>query len=711
MRAFSRPVIALLACLLAVHGGVVPAQTTQTVSVTGPSSVRLGASAQYSAVANGSTGAAFAWAVNGAGGGAASTGFITPSGLFTPASTFPAGHTVTIRASLASSSASFASVTVKVLNPLPVFSYGSLTPTTQPATFLVDMHGSGFVTGTQLLVAGVNVATTLVSSTELVTTYTLPAGTTTFKIGVLNPNAAQSTPVSQTLTVPLVPQATLTQAARLLDQTTFGPSLAAISQVQQIGMTGYLNQQFALPATLMPAIPLPPVPLCPDATYRCVQSYFWQNALTANDQLRQRVAFALGELFVVSTDEVNARSIPAYQNLLVNDAFGNFSQIMNDVATSPAMGAYLNMLNSAAAPAGQIANENFAREFMQLFTTGLVLLNPDGTPQLDEQGRTQPVYTEAEVEAYARALTGWTYASQTGGPQSSFPNGVPNFDQPMQAVESAHDATSKALLSGFMLPAGQTAEADLAGLIASIFNHPNVGPFVSRQLIQHLVSSNPSPAYVARVAAVFANDGSGVRGNMKAVINAILKDPEARAADTDATVDGGHLREPILYFTGILRGLGFTNVNTQGRYDMASSYTGPLGQIPYAADSVFNFFPPGYVIPATALNAPEFGLENTSAAIARLTLADSIVRNHLTSFSIDMSQTSVLGQVASSTGNAAADSANLVNALNIVFTHNQMPVAMQTSIAAQAAAIPDIGQRVRVATWLVISSNLYKIEH
>ena len=207
----------------------------------------------------------------------------------------------------------------------------------------------------------------------------------------------------------------------------------------------------------------------------------------------------------------------------------------------------------------------------------------------------------------------------------------------MQPIEISHDMSSKALLSGVILPAGQTPQEDLAGAIDSIFNHPNVGPFVGRQLIQHLVTSNPSPAYVGRVAAVFANDGSGVRGDMKAVVTAILNDPEARAADTTPTVDGGHLREPILYFTGILRGLEFTNVNAQGRYDMATSYTAPLGETPYAAASVFNFFPPSYVIPGTAINAPEFAQENTSAATLRLTLADTIVRNHLTSFSVDMS--------------------------------------------------------------------------
>jgi uncharacterized protein (DUF1800 family) len=281
----------------------------------------------------------------------------------------------------------------------------------------------------------------------------------------------------------------------------------------------------------------------------------------------------------------------------------------------------------------------------------------------------------------------------------------------MQPIPVSHDITAKVLLDGVTLPAGQTAEEDLTGLIASIFNHPNVGPFVCRQLIQHLVTSFPSPAYVSRVAEVFANDGSGVRGDMKAVVTAILNDPDARAADTDPTVDGGHLREPILYFTGILRALQFTNVSPQGSYFIASSYTAPLGQTPYAAASVFNFFPPSYVIPGTAINAPEFAQENTASAIARLNLADSIVRNHLTSFNIDMSPTSFLGQIASATGNPATDSANLVNTLNILFVHDQMPAAMMSAIVANAALLTDIGQRVRVSTWLVISSNFYQIEH
>jgi uncharacterized protein (DUF1800 family) len=683
-------------------------QASAQLSIIGPDQMRFGGSQQYTALAAGVPTAAV-WSVNGYAGGTGSTGPISTTGMYSPAAQIFAGHSVTISAKTARSGS--ASLSVKILNLLPIFASGSVTQTVPGTAFSLTVLGSGFVSTSQLLVAGANVATTFLSSGELRSAINLSPGTTTVTVGILNPNAAQNSPVTRTVPVEAIPAVSFTQAARLLDQATFGPTLAAIQQVQQIGTAAYLKQQFATPTTLMPAIPNPPVAACPGGTEFCAQNSFWENALTANDQLRQRVAFALSEMFVVSTDMVNARTIPSYHNMLANDAFGNFSQLMNDVATSPAMGEYLDMLDSGAPPAGQIADENFGRELMQLFTTGLYLVNPDGTLQLSAQELPQPVFTELQVQAYARALTGWTYANPTGGVPTSFPNGVPNYDQPMQPIPVSHDITAKVLLDGVTLPAGQTAEEDLTGLIASIFNHPNVGPFVCRQLIQHLVTSFPSPAYVGRVAEVFANDGSGVRGDLKAVVTAILNDPEARAADTEPTVDGGHLREPILYFTGILRALQFTNVSPQGSYFIASSYTAPLGQTPYAAGSVFNFFPPSHVIPGTAINAPEFAQENTASAIARLNLADSIVRNHLTSFNIDMSPTSFLGRIASATGNPATDSANLVNTLNILFVHDQMPAAMMSAIVANAALLTDIGQRVRVSTWLVISSNYYQIEH
>jgi uncharacterized protein (DUF1800 family) len=693
----------VLACLSVASNSVLWAQIT----ISGPTQVRLGSSTQYNAVVGGASVAA-AWSVNGFSGGTGSTGPISASGLYFPAASIYAGHTVTIGATAAGQSAS---LTVKILNPLPVFSTGSVTQTMTGNSYQLDVHGAGFVSSSQLQAAGTNIPTTFVSPSELTGTITLPSGTNTVTIGILNPNAAQTTPVTRTLAVTAIPPVSLTAAARLLDQTSFGPTLATIQQVQTLGVANYLNQQFTIPPTWMPAIPSPPVALCPPGTDVCAQHYFWQNALTAPDQLRQRVAFALSEIFVVSTAEVNARAIPSFHNTLLNDAFGNFSQLLHDVALSPAMGAYLDMLNSGAPPPGQIADENFGRELMQLFSTGLYLLNADGSLQLDPQGNPQPVYSEAVVQGNARALTGWTYANPTGGVPTSFPNGIPNFDQPLQPIEVSHDHSAKPLLGGVTVPAGQTATQDLNAVIASVFNHPNVGPFIGRQLIQHLVTSNPSPAYVSRVSAVFADNGSGVRGDMRSVINAIVTDPEARAGDANPAADGGHLREPILYLTGILRGLQFANINPQGRYDAASNYTAPLGQVPYKAASVFNFFSPSYTIPGTSLNAPEFGIQNSATSLARLNLADSIVRNHLTSFNIDMSPGSFLGQIATATGDPVADSTNLVTALNVLFTHNQLPSSITSAIAANAAVLADIGQRVRVSTWLVISSSLYQVEH
>jgi uncharacterized protein (DUF1800 family) len=260
------------------------------------------------------------------------------------------------------------------------------------------------------------------------------------------------------------------------------------------------------------------------------------------------------------------------------------------------------------------------------------------------------------------------------------------------------------LLNGTVLPAGQTAEEDLSGALNNIFNHPNVGPFVCKQLIQHLVTSTPSPAYVARVAAVFANNGSGVRGDMQAVIRAILEDEEARAGDTNPAYDGGHLREPMLWMTNFLRATGFTNTDANSSYFSLSNYSNNLNERPYRSGSVFNFFPPSYVIPQTTLNAPEFDLENTASSILRLSLADSFVNNKITSFTIDLSATSPLGSLDSSSPG------QMVDALGKMFMHGQMPSDMRSEILS---AIGGLGtaQQVRIATYLVITSSQYKVMH
>ncbi|MEO6805944.1 MAG: DUF1800 domain-containing protein [Edaphobacter sp.] len=720
-----------VAVLLAVgfiagcSGSSTPPVVNPAVTISGAGQARLGTTVQLTATVTNTTNTAVTWLVNGTAGGSSTTGTVSVSGLYTPPTAIPNPNTVTITASTqATPVATSAPLTESILNPIPVVTSAQATETTPGATsYSVDLIGTGFISSSQVQVNGVSVPVTLVSSTELLSsgTITLAAGATTAAVTVMNPDPGTMTATATANVVNL--KATLQASARLLDQATFGPTLNDISHVQAVGVNAYLGEQFAVPATHLPDIATPPPTVCANSLLPCEQSEWWQTMLTAPDQLRQRVAFALSEIFVVSTNSVNARSVTTYQNMLANDAFGNFYTIMQDVSLSPAMGAYLNMLNSAKPATGQIANENYPRELMQLFTTGIDMLNQDGSLQLDGSGNPIPVYTETLVQAFARAYTGWTYGNASGtGAATKFPQAA-NYTAPMAAYEAQHDMTSKILLNGTTLPAGQSTNQDLAGALTNIFNHQNVGPFVCRQLIQHLVASNPSPAYVSRVAAVFANDGTGQRGDMKAVITAILTDADARAGDTSPNFDGGHLREPMLYMTNVMRGLGYVNndakagndVVANASYNTVGNYTAALGEKPYSSGSVFNFFPPSYVIPGTTLNAPEFGQENTASAVLRLTLANSLVGvaagTGISGFTVDLSKTSALGMTASATGNAMTDSGNLVDSLGVIFMHGQMPTQMRTAIVNHVATLTDPAERVRVAAYLVITSSFYKVEH
>jgi uncharacterized protein (DUF1800 family) len=683
-------------------GGNSTQQQQPSVTVSGASQVRVGSTASFTALVSNLANTAVNWQVNGVVGGSSTVGTITAAGVYTPPSTIPANNTVNVTAVSVASPSVSGSAPVSILNPIASIATAEASPASG-TSYTLEVDGTSFVNGAQIQAGGANVATTFVSASELEATVTIPSGTTTLSVNVSNPSpgAAASNAVNAAIYLTTVPT-----ASRLLDQATFGPSLATIRQVQSTGADAWITQQFNTPDTPLANIPtpLPAVCLAANTPTNCEESEWWQTVLTGPDQLRQRVAFALSEIFVISSDTDDAVTITYYHNTLAQDAFTNFYTIMHDVSVSPGMGAYLNMLDSAKAPAGEIPNENYPRELMQLFTLGLDLLNDDGTLQLDGSGNPIPTYTQNQVQEFAAAYTGWTYATASGGVPSKFPNGTANYLAPMVAVESEHDTSSKTLLNGTVLPGGQTAEEDLQGALTNIFNHPNVGPFVCKQLIQHLVTSTPSPAYVARISAVFANNGNGVRGDMQAVIRAILKDTEARAGDTEPTFDGGHLREPMLWMTNFLRAVGFTNTDPNSSYFSLSNYSNNLNQRPYRSGSVFNFFPPSYVVPGTTLNAPEFDLENTASAVLRLSLADSLVNNKITSFTIDLSATSPLGQLA------ASSPGQMVDMLGTIFMHGQMPTDMRTEILS---AINGLGtaQQVRVATFLVITSSQYKVMH
>jgi uncharacterized protein (DUF1800 family) len=682
-------------------GGVKSTPQTVTVTVSGNNQARLGSTTTFVATVANDSNTIVTWEVNAIAGGNSTVGTISSTGVYTPPTAIPNPNTITVSAYSVGSPGVSGSEAVSILNPIPVITTAAASPNSG-TSYTLEVDGSNFVTGAQIQVGGSSVTTNFLSATALQAAINIPAGGT-ISVDVVNPNPGTSTSNAMSATIYL---AAIPAAARLLDQATFGPTLVDIQHVQAVGLDSYITEQFSTPDTPLANIPNPLPALCLSANTptNCEESEWWQTVLTGPDQLRQRVAFALSEIFVISSDSDNATTITYYHNTLANDAFTNFQTIMHDVSVSPGMGAYLNMLNSAKPATGQIANENYGRELMQLFTLGLDELNQDGTLQLDGSGNPIPEYTQAQVQAFAKAYTGWTYATSTGGVPTKFPNGTANYLAPMVAVETAHDATAKTLLGGAVLPAGQTAEQDLSGALANIFNQPNVGPFVCKQLIQHLVTSTPSPAYVARISAMFANNGSGVRGDMQAVIRAILEDQEARAADTNPAYDGGHLREPMLWMTNFLRAVGFTNTDANGSYFSLSNYSNNLSERPYRSGSVFNFFPPSYVVPATSLNAPEFDLENTATAILRLSLADSLVNNKITSFTINLGNTSTLGQIA------ASSPANLVDALGTLFMHGQMPSNMRTEILG---AINGLGtaQQVRVATYLVITSSQYKVMH
>ena len=683
-------------------GGGGNSSSQPSIAVTGNSQVRLGGTDTFTATVSNLSNTTVNWEVNGVAGGNSTLGAISSAGVYTPPASIPSTNTVTVTAVSAASPAVSGSAQVSILNPVPSITAATATPVSG-TSYTLEVSGSGFVQASQIQAAGSGITTTFITSTDLQATVTIANTSTALSIDVTNPNPGgmASNKVNAAIYLATVPA-----AARLLDQATFGPAIADIQHVQTIGQDAWITEQFNTSETKLTAVPstLPAICSSANTAVVCEESEWWQTVLSAPDQFRQRVAFALSEIFVVSTDSINANAAVDYQNTLAQDAFTNFLTIMHDVSLSTGMGEYLDMLDSAKAPAGQIANENYPRELMQLFTIGLSKLNQDGTLQLDANGNPIPTYTQDQVQAFAKAYTGWTYATSSGGTPTTFPEKAPNFFAPMVAVESAHDTTSKTLLNGTVLPPGQTAEQDLSDALNNIFEDDNVGPFVCKQLIQHLVTSTPSPAYVSRIAAVFADNGSGVRGDMKAVLRAILEDPEARAGDADPTYDSGHLREPMLWITDFLRAMGFTNTDANGSYYSLSNYSNSLGERPYRSASVFNFFPPSYVIPQTTLNAPEFGIENTATAIQRLSLANTMVENKLTGFNVDLSATSALGQIAASNPGA------MVDALGSMFMHGQMPAGVRSEIVKTIGGL-STAQQVRVATYLVITSPQYLIMH
>ncbi len=489
-------------------------------------------------------------------------------------------------------------------------------------------------------------------------------------------------------------------AARFLDQATWGPTPASIASLQQLGIANWLKAQFALNTSNIPDQPIL-VSGANNYNIHPVLSAFFQNTLSGQDQLRQRVAFALSQIWVVSTGVVPfAYAYPPYWRIFRDNAFGNYRDLINAMTLSPAMGRYLNVANNNKGnPAKNTsANENYARELMQLFTLGLTQLNPDGTPVLDQNNNPIPTYDQTVVTNMAKVLTGWTYPTAPGATAKT--NNPAYYFGQLFAVESEHDTSAKTIFGGVTIPAGQTAEQDLTSLLDALMAQPSMAPFISRQLIEHLVTSNPSPQYIARVSGVFKNDGTGVTGNLQAVINAILTDPEARAGDNAATSTNasfGHMREPVLFMANLLRGLNATLAPTSGIYN----YSAELGENLFNAPSVFSYFSPQYRI-AGGLYAPEFQVYSTQTAADRADLMNMILYG-----TIDQVTKVNLTPFVQLTGNTTS----LLNDISSIFLHGTMSAALEESATDAVNAALTSTAKAQAALYVVLTSGEYQIIH
>jgi uncharacterized protein (DUF1800 family) len=505
-----------------------------------------------------------------------------------------------------------------------------------------------------------------------------------------------------------------TEASRILSQATFGPNEAEISRLCSIGTSAWFNGQFAKPQA-MHFVYMNAAQNTLPAGERINEDQFfetfWQQAVNGDDQLRQRVAFALSQIFVISyqngTLAYNPRGVAHYYDMLGVYAFRNFRDLLEAVTLHPMMGNYLSALGNQKTAGTRVPNENYAREIMQLFTIGLRQLNPDGTNTTTPATET---YTSDDIKGLAKVFTGWSWA----GPDKSssrffgWQDSDPNRDWlPMQNYPNYHETLPKSFL-GVTIPANISGEASLKIALDTLFNHPNVGPFIGRELIQRLVTSNPSPAYVGRVAAAFANNGHGVRGDMKAVIIAVLLDPEARAVPSSN--NAGKLREPVIRLANWMR--AFHATSSSGHFQMGD-LDDPLyrlGQTPMRAPSVFNFFRPEYVPPNTSialahLLSPEMQITEEMSVTGYLNFMREAIQ-YGTGISRDIKADYTAELALAGTPNL------LLDRINLLLMQNQMSPTLRGQILSAINSNPNNSRinRVYLAIFLTMASPEYIVQ-
>ncbi len=534
---------------------------------------------------------------------------------------------------------------------------------------------------------------------------------------------------------------------RFLEQAAFGPTPALDQRIRRIGLRTWLTEQFdaPYPSTPYPNFPLLPTtlpqncddqldangnpdpdPLCYANHYTMypVQNWFYKEAFYGNAQLRHRVAWGLSQMWVVSgVDIQQSRHLTEYHKILSRNAFGNWRQLMQEMTLNPAMGDYLNMrLSTRFAP-----NENYAREVLQLFNVGLFMLNTDGTLIL-ENNQSVPTYDQTVVNGFTSVFTGWNLCEISGGQCPNRAIGAQNFIDPMILINpNNHDTTAKTLLSyrdsttttigactGCNAAAIQTyANSSLNQALDNIYNHPNTAPFVSRFLIQQLVTGDPTPAYIGRVARIFNLNRSNP-AQMKEVIKAILLDVEARGdAKTDSRY--GKLREPVQFLTNIARHFDVRSADRTVLSDgVVTTETNAMGQIAFMSPTVFNYFPPDYIIPATTINGPEYGLYTSGTSIARANFVNQIIFNRI---NINPAQRVSLGTSISladlQTLTEEDETCNfLMDELNTRLMHGTMSAQMRNTIRTAILTVPPSNPLLRAqrAVYLVVTSSQYQVQ-
>ena len=536
---------------------------------------------------------------------------------------------------------------------------------------------------------------------------------------------------------------------RFLEQATFGPTIALDLRVRRIGIRTWLAEQFDAaypsPGNPYPSFGLRPTnppaecngqidggvpdpdPFCYANHYTMypVQNWFYKEAFYGDAQLRHRVAWALSQLWVISGVETQQSShMAAYHKVLSRKAFGNWRTLMYEMTLNPGMGDFLNMRTSTRFS----PNENYAREILQLFNIGVFMLNPNGTLRTDAQGNPIPTYDQTVVNNFTLVFTGWSLCetSPTLCP-NRFP-GSPNFIDPMIITNpNNHDLSAKTLLTypgsaTTNVPAcpGCTGTAvteyatnSLNQALDNIYNHPNTAPFISRFLIQQLVTGDPTPAYVGRVAAVF-NANRTSASQMKEVIRAILLDAEARG-DAKTEPRYGKLREPVLLATNIARQFDVRSADRSSLSDgVLTTETNAMGQVAFMSPSVFNYYPPDYIVPGTPFNGPEFGLLTTGTAVSRINFANTIIFDGI-SINADRRVTAgtsiALGDLE---GLTAWDPTcyHLVEMLNLRMMHGTMSPQMRNTITNAVLTVPESNPLLRAkrAVYLVATSSQYQIQ-